>query len=143
MQPQNFKNHMQFVKGYHFVLSPLLLTGIITSIVNLCFHLHDGLLITSLFISALFLCSLLISYYSRVFALKAQDRAIRAEESLRHFVLTGKLPDNRLSNGQIIALRFAPDQEFLLLSGRAVSENLSPKEIKMAIKDWKGDYNRV
>ena len=37
--------------------------------------------------------TLLASLYARSFALKAQDRAIRAEEQLRHYVLTGKLLD--------------------------------------------------
>jgi hypothetical protein len=46
------------------------------------------------------------------FALRAQDRAIRAEENLRHFILTGKPFDSRLRMSQIIALRFAPDDEF-------------------------------
>ena len=50
-----------------------------------------------------------------VFAVGAQDRAIRAEENLRHFALTGKLLDKRLRKSQVIALRFADDDEFVLL----------------------------
>jgi hypothetical protein len=45
--------------------------------------------------------------------------------------------------GQIIALRFAPDAEFLGLVEKAVKENLSNKDIKLAIQNWKADYNRV
>ena len=44
---------------------------------------------------------------------------------------------------QIVALRFAPNNEFVDLAHRAVEENLSVKEIKTAIKHWKADYNRV
>jgi hypothetical protein len=81
--------------------------------------------------------------FARVFALKAQDRAIRAEENLRHFVLTGKLLDPRLSVRQIIGLRFAPDEEFVALALRAAQENLSETDIKKAVKNWKADTYRV
>jgi hypothetical protein len=82
-------------------------------------------------------------WYTRWFALRAQDRAIRAEENFRHFILTGKPLDSRLRMGQIIALRFASDEEMPALAKRAVEEKLSQKEIKKAIKTWKPDYNRV
>jgi hypothetical protein len=51
--------------------------------------------------------------------------------------------DNKLTIGQIIALRFAANNEFVELAHKAVENNLSPKEIKQAIKHWKGDYDRV
>jgi hypothetical protein len=82
-------------------------------------------------------------YYARMFALKAQDRAIRAEENLRHFAMTGKLHDSRLSLSQIIALRFASDDEFLGLAKKVTDENLTSKQIKAQIKNWRGDYWRV
>ena len=69
-------------------------------------------------------------FFCRVFALKAQDRAIRAEENLRYFVLTGQLLDPRLGIRQIIALRFAPDDEFVGLAKRAASEQLTEDAIK-------------
>ena len=81
--------------------------------------------------------------YIRTFPLKAQDRAIRAEENLRHYVLTGKLFPAELKLSQIIALRFAPDSEYLALLDRAIKENLSNKEIKAAIQSWKADHHRL
>jgi hypothetical protein len=81
--------------------------------------------------------------YIRTFPLKAQDRAIRAEENLRHYVLTGKLFPTQLKMQQIIALRFAPDSEYLALLDRAIKENLSNKEIKAAIQNWKADHHRL
>jgi hypothetical protein len=78
-----------------------------------------------------------------MFALKAQDRAIRAEENLRHFVLTGKLLPAGLRIGQIVALRFAADEEFVALAVKAASENLGSKEIKQSITNWKEDTYRV
>ena len=86
---------------------------------------------------------ILIAWFTRIFALKAQDRAIRAEENLRHFVLTGKLLPSSLSVGQVVALRFAPDAEFPALVEKAATGNLSQKEIKLSIQNWKADFYRV
>ena len=82
-------------------------------------------------------------WYSRAFATTVQDRAIRAEENLRHFAVTGKLFDPRLTMGQIIALRFAPVEELLPLAKRAVEEKLSREDIKKSIKTWRADNYRA
>jgi hypothetical protein len=78
-----------------------------------------------------------------MFPLGTQDRVIRAEENLRYYVLTGKLLPAGIRMEQVIALRFAPDEELEALVNRALNENLSHNEIKKAIKNWKGDYNRI
>ena len=78
-----------------------------------------------------------------VFALKAQDRAIRAEENLRHFILTGKPLDGRLEPLQIVALRFAADDEFPGLAARAAEQSMKPDDIKKAVKYWRADLRRV
>jgi hypothetical protein len=44
---------------------------------------------------------------------------------------------------QIIGLRFASDQEFVELAGRAVEENLTEVAIKKAVKNWRADTYRV
>ena len=85
----------------------------------------------------------MLFYYTRTFALKAQDRAIRAEENLRHFALTGKLLDTRLGMRQIIALRFAPDEEFLELARKAADANTPAADIKRAVKNWRADNYRA
>jgi hypothetical protein len=82
----------------------------------------------------------------RSYALKLQNRIILNEMRNRYFHLTGKTFDEKereLKLGQIIALRFASDAELLNLMDRAIAENLSSKEIKQQIKNWKGDYLRV
>jgi hypothetical protein len=79
----------------------------------------------------------------RTYALKAQDRAIRAEESLRHFILTGKPFDSRLNIRQIIALRFASDEELPTLAKRAAEESMRSKQIKEEIKNWREDNYRI
>jgi hypothetical protein len=89
------------------------------------------------------ICTVLTALLGRMFAVKAQDRAIRAEENLRHFVLTGKLLDPRLAIRQVIGLRFASDAEFVALAKRAADENLSERAIKQAVQQWKPDTYRV
>ena len=144
MPAQNFDNHAKFVPMFHFVLLPILLLTLIGSLVNLYHSLDDhSRLYSAALIVVLSFCLIIASFCARVFALKAQDRAIRAEESLRHFVLTGKPLDPRLTALQIVGLRFASDGEFVALAAKAAAENLPQKEIKRAIKNWRADDYRV
>ena len=143
MNEQNFKNHTRLVAGYHGATFLLLVAYLVGCLIT--FFQAEEKMIKQIAIVMLiggFVLGCLI-WYARGFALKAQDRAIRAEENFRHFILSGKPFDKNLRMGQIIALRFASDEEFLALAQRAVAENLSAKDIKMAIKNWRGDYNRV
>jgi hypothetical protein len=142
MTTQNFKNHARLLIGWHGVTAVVLLILVIGSIVNLCYAPAETHFVSALIVLVvLVLC--FIFWFARVFALKAQDRAIRAEENLRHFVLTGKLLDSRLRTSQVIALRFAADEEFVALAQKAANEQLSSKDIKQAIINWKADYHRV
>ena len=124
MAEQNYANHRRTVPMFHFVLLPLLLFTLIGSIVNLVQSLGDHeRLYSAALIVALSVAGILTALCARIFALKAQDRAIRAEENLRHFAMTGKLLDSRLSALQIVALRFASDGELVALAQRAAQEN--------------------
>jgi hypothetical protein len=144
MASQNYANHRRYVPVYHGVLFLLLFAAFVGSFVNLYASLdeHQGVYSASL-ITVLTFCGLIQFWYSRAFAIAVQDRAIRAEENLRHFVLTGKLLDPQLKLGQIIALRFASDEEFLALAKRAIDEQLSREAIKKAIKIWRADTHRA
>lgn len=144
MSQQNFNNHSQYVPLFHFVLLPLILVFMIGSVVNLISACNAGENIyNESLIVLLSIIVLLATFFSRTFALKAQDRAIRAEENLRHFTLTGKLLPSNLRLSQIVALRFASDDEFVQLAERAASQQMRSKDIKQAIVNWKTDYNRV
>ena len=142
MREQNFRNHSRYIILWTFI-TPLILLAILGgSIVNLILadaHTHYSAALILLISVVL----IIIYWYARRFALVAQDRAIRAEENLRYFILTGKPFDSRLKMSQIIALRFAPDDEFPGLAKKAVEENLRSKEIKAAIQKWKADHHRV
>jgi hypothetical protein len=129
---------------YHVVLFGLLVLTLIGSIVNFCVSIGDHQRIYSAsLIVVLDICVLLLFFFCRIFALKAQDRAIRAEENLRHFVLTGKVLDPGLTIRQIIGLRFASDGEFVELAQKAAREHLSEDAIKRAVKNWRPDTYRV
>jgi len=142
MKEQNFKNHSRIVIGYHVVTFFAILALLIGSIINLLHSAPENLYSASLICLIAVILGLL-SAFTRTFPLRAQDRAIRAEESLRHFVLTGKPLSNKLTMQQIIALRFAPDEEFLDLIERTLKENLSNKQIKQSIKNWRADHHRA
>jgi hypothetical protein len=144
MQEQNYANHRRYVPLYHFVLAFLIVVSFIGSAVNLIkswgvpYAFYSASLIFVMMLSLL-----LLFFFARGFALRAQDRAIRAEENLRHFVMTGKLLDGRLNIRQIIGLRFASNDEFVALAKRAAEENMSEDAIKKAVKQWRADFDRA
>ena len=143
MKTQNFKSHGRLVTGYHKVLYPMLLAGFIGSCINLNQSCANGNYYAASLIVLLFLTVMLSAYFGRSFALKAQDRAIRAEENMRHFIMTGKPLPSALTIRQIIGLRFASDEEYLELIKDAIENNLKEKQIKAKIKNWKADFYRV
>jgi hypothetical protein len=141
---QTYATHRQYVPLFHVVLFGLLVLTFIGSCVNLyqSWGDHQRLYSASLIVVLTF-STIMLFFFARVFALKAQDRAIRAEEQLRHYVLTGKLLDSRLTMRQIVGLRFAPDAEFVALAKRAADEGLTEDAIKRAVKSWRADTYRV
>ena len=141
---QSYENHAQIVPMYHYVTLGILQLTFIGACVNLyqSWGDHQRLYSASLLVTLTF-TTMLIAFFARSYALKAQDRAIRAEEQLRHYVMTGKLLDPRLSVKQIIGLRFASNEEFVALAQRAADQNLSTKDIKQAVKNWRPDTYRV
>ena len=140
MSEQNFKNHGRYVPLWHYI-TPLIIAAILGwGIVHFMHHDTHFLGAAMILISIVLL---LIWWYARAFAVQVQDRAIRAEENFRHYILTGKPLDSRLKMAQIIGLRFADDEEMPALAKRAVEENLSSKQIKEAVKNWRADHHRA
>lgn len=144
MKEQNYSNHTRLVAGFHLVLLPILLLTLIGSCVNLYKSWGDH---TRFYSAALILvltfCVILTALLARMFALKAQDRAIRAEENFRHYLLAGKPLDPRLTVRQIIGLRFASDAEFPALAAKAAEEGTSEDDIKKSVNNWRADHYRV
>jgi predicted ABC-type exoprotein transport system permease subunit len=146
--PQNYKNHTRYNKAFHFVMMPLLLLNFIFSFVLFFHHHHHHPhhpYIAAWWIVMSFVL-ILMAGNARTSALKVQDRVIRLEERMR---LASLLPAAEhtiiasLTTGQLIALRFASDDELPALAHRALAENLSRKQIKQAIVAWRPDHHRV
>jgi len=142
MQEQNYSKHKRFHPIYHYVISPLAITGLVGSVINLTKASADNLYSASLLLVA-FILLFLIGALVRIYSLKVQNRVIRSEENFRHYILTGKKLNEDLRMGQIIALRFASDEEFPSLASRAVNEKMEPNEIKKSIRNWRADHYRV
>jgi hypothetical protein len=144
VEEQSYAKHAKFVPMYHYVLFGLIFLTLGGSVYNLVRAMGRGSgRLSAVLILALSVATLLVFGFCRFFPLKAQDRAIRAEENLRHFALTGRLLDKRLSVKQIVGLRFASDGEFVALAQRSADESLSPDAIKRAVKNWKTDNDRL
>ena len=135
--PQTRAGHTRWDPWFHFVLVPGLLLFLIWTVIHFVRHTASE---PAMFIVIAFLM-IVMALRVRPYALKVQDRVIRLEERLRLERLCGKIPE--LTEAQWIALRFAADEEAVGLAERAAGERWKPKQIKDAIKTWRGDYWRV
>ncbi|HEX4946323.1 MAG TPA: DUF6526 family protein [Blastocatellia bacterium] len=140
---QTYENHVRYHPPFHFVLFPLVLLNLIWSLVSL--WREPGLDTTKDLLVALLLG--IVGFLARGSALKVQDRVIRLEEQLRYQRL---LPADlaaraaALKIGQMVALRFASDEELPGLVQQTLEGKFATvKDIKLAIKQWRGDYLRV
>ncbi len=144
MKKQSYSNHKRYDPFFHIVFSTLVLAILIASIINFINSLDEpDRILPSVILVAISLFCCVAYYFIRLFAVKLQDRIIRAEENFRHLHLTGQPLDQKLHINQIIALRFSPDNEYIDLCKEAVEKKLSSEEIKKSISRWKGDYHRV
>ncbi|HEX8355160.1 MAG TPA: DUF6526 family protein [Pyrinomonadaceae bacterium] len=141
--PQNYDNHTRWHAPFHYFAAPVMMTNFVVAVVLLVRDpgLERGW--WAVVSAALVVLTALI----RLNPLKAQDRIIRLEESLRYYQL---LPDElaqraaALTPAQAAALRFAPDEELEGLVREVLEGRLTkPDEIKRAIKGWRADTLRV
>jgi Family of unknown function (DUF6526) len=143
--PQSLKNHTRWNPPFHFFVLPMLLLNFIFMI-YITVHEWPRYQHTHLWSIVMAVVFFLMAGLSRDSALKAQDRVIRAEERLRlHALLPAedRAHINELSVQQLIALRFASDDELPALFRKTLTQNLEPKAIKQSIVNWRGDYHRV
>jgi hypothetical protein len=140
---QNFKNHVKFVPAFHFVAVPLLLVNFFWTVRIAIATPTTGAVIAATTALAL----VIVAFLARIFALKAQDRVIRLEMRMRLRELLPSGLHSRImdfTTGQLVALRFAGDAELADLAQTVLRDGITnQKQIKLMIKDWKADHQRV
>jgi hypothetical protein len=141
-KPQNLKNHTRLDPPFHLILLAVL---VINLVIVLCFAVKNLNIFTE-WLVVLSLAGFILVGKLRSYPVKVQDRVIRLEERLR---LQALAPTEwhtqiyRLNEDQLIALRFAADDEVVELAKMALEENLDRKQIKERIKSWRPDTFRV
>ena len=136
--PQSFKNHGRFDPAFHFVLFFV----VILNLVYAGIHLYRQQTISAAWYLVLSLVVFIPLFKLRTYPLKVQDRVIRLEERMR---LQALAPEEwhtqiyRLTEDQLIGLRFAADDEVVELAKQALEENLNRKQIKERIRNWRPD----
>ncbi len=140
---QNFANHAKFVPAYHLGVFSIFLINFIWCVYQVI-HAPSGATVIALLLSIGFL---LVFFYARIFALTVQDRVIRLEMRLR---LQQGLPADlharvaEFSVGQLVALRFASDEELPALARKVLDEKIEDrKAIKKMVKNWQPDLLRA
>lgn len=139
---QDLKHHARLDPGYHVVTFLLLLANLGFAIAHAIHHFT----VWNAWVVALSIFIVFPVLRIRSYPLKVQDRVIRLEERLRLQALAPPewRPEiDRLTEGQLIALRFASDGEVVALARQALEEHLDRKQIKERIRNWRPDYWRV
>ena len=140
--PQTRANHARLDPAFHFFVAPVLLVNQLASFWNA--YKNPGL--NSFWKIILSLALVVLAFKARIYALKVQDRIIRLEERLRINAIvpaTMRTGAENLSEGQLIALRFASNEELAELVQKSSRENLTRNQIKKAIVKWRADEFRV
>src|SRR5882672_3413038 len=141
--PQNFANHTRWHPPFHFFVLPVMLINFFWSVVE--FVRAPG--INSGWWVVVSLALAMLALFVRSYSTRLQDRIIRLEEKLRHQQILSPAilqETSALTTPQVIALRFAGDDEVAELVGAILAGNLArPKEVKQAIKNWRADTFRV
>jgi hypothetical protein len=143
VKAQNFQNHARLVPPFHMFVLPVLLVNVIYSLVLP----KNGITFSSVWAVVLALAFLMLALFARTFALAVQDRVIRLEMQLRLERLLP--PDLRPRIGefavaQLVALRFAGDDELPVLARQVLDEKLNDrKKIKQRVKNWRPDFLRA
>ena len=140
--PQTFANHTRLDPAFHFFALPV--AGV--NVVVVAWNLFQNFSLGQAWLLVLSIAAVVAVLKFRLYSLKLQDRIIRLEERIR---LGQLLPDKlrarilELDGGQLVALRFACDEEIPSLCEKALAGKMNRKDIKKAVVSWRPDYNRV
>lgn len=140
---QSFEHHAKVVPAFHQVALPILALNLIWSIIRVVRTFSFDALVAVLLAVAL----VIIALYARLFALTVQDRVIRLEMRLRMAELLPADLKPRIREftvGQLVALRFASDQELPELARKVLTDGIRDrKTIKKMVKNWQPDFLRA
>ncbi len=107
MKVQNYVNHRRMHPLFHFIFSLLALGLVVLSIMQLVRAIQAGdQVLPAVMFVLIAVIVVVIVLLIRSYPIKAQDRAIRAEENLRHFVLTQKLLNPEAHDGTNYSVTF-------------------------------------
>jgi hypothetical protein len=141
--PQTFANHTRWQAPFHFFVAPVMLINVVWTIVVFVKTPNPN----SGWAIIVALALLVLAALVRTNPLRAQDRLIRLEEKLRYQqLLSAPLCQqaSALTPSQMVALRFAGDDELEELMGAVLAGKLANSgDIKRAIKSWRADTFRV
>lgn len=147
MAEQSYATHRKLVPLFHFVTVGILTVNLAWSLYRLGQGLPGVLFFDRLLSVAVAAALILLAWYARVFPLRAQDRVIRLEETLRMERLLGadlRARIGELRTSQLIALRFAGDEELPELTRTVLDQGIRDRdEIKKLIRSWRADYLRM
>ena len=140
---QTFENHTRFVPVWHFIAAPILLVNFGWAVHNVI-KVQDSDTVIALLLS---IALLILWAFARVFALTVQDRVIRLEMRLKLAALLPAEMRSRIPEftvGQLVALRFASDEELPALARKVLDAGLNNrKAIKQMVQNWRPDHQRV
>jgi hypothetical protein len=144
MVEQNFKNHVKLVPLFHFFVLPVLGLYFFWTLYRLWTSHFSIDSIVSAIVAAALIAAVLSA---RIFALAVQDRVIRLEERFRFARLLPAELSSRFDEytiSQIVALRFASDEELPSLAQKVLDEKLRDrKQIKLLVRHWRADHLRA
>ncbi|HWN45375.1 MAG TPA: DUF6526 family protein [Thermoanaerobaculia bacterium] len=148
MTEQSYANHSRWVPGFHFVTLGILVVNLLWSLYRLFRPYSEEVPVLDRILAVLVAGGLAgLGYYARIFPLAVQDRVIRNE---MHARLEAALPPDlrprigELRRGQIVALRFASDEELPELTRQVLDGKLTKgDEIKRAVRSWRADHLRA
>jgi len=142
-RPQSYSNHVRWLPPFHFFVVPVL----IVNVLNALRHVWLAPSLSTAFAAVVAAALVTFALLARLMVVTVQNRVIRLEMRLRLArLLPGDLQAriSELTPQQLVALRFADDSELTGLVRDVIAGKYhTPKEIKLQVKGWQGDWLRA
>ena len=141
MAEQSYQSH-----AHHPVATYVTSVFALAALILIVGQVFFGWSVTNWILAALLGAVFTLGAISRWYIVRLQDRIIMLEMKVRAAEILPAGQDAllaKLGPKQIVALRFASDEELGALLERAARENLAPKDIKASIRTWRPDFYRT